>query len=142
MTLRANCLVNPLWIVVITYVKMINGVYMWQLHVNWNMDVVGDCIYVMWWWIVVDCIYTKSWWCWGDCMCEHMHLELSHMFMHSWLMVVDFISNWGDYDVFVASEVTYLEVIWYHMHLDESRVIAYFVGELKCIWVVNDDWIY
>ena len=27
MTLRANYLVNPLWIVVISYVKMIGGVY-------------------------------------------------------------------------------------------------------------------
>jgi hypothetical protein len=38
---------NPLWIVDITYVEMIDGVYMWQLHVNWIMDVVGDCIYIV-----------------------------------------------------------------------------------------------
>ena len=27
-------------------------------------------------------------------------------------------------DVFVASEVTTLEVTWYHMHLDESKDFA------------------
>ena len=48
-------------------------VYMWQLYVAWIMDVVGDCTYVKWWWIVVDCICTSI----GDvevnCLCEHMH---------------------------------------------------------------------
>jgi hypothetical protein len=33
-----------------------------------------------------------------------------------------------------------LEVIWYRMHLDESRAIAYIVGELKYNWVVHGDW--
>lgn len=67
-----------------------NYVEMWQLYVDlcgddwWCIcvgqpyvacivNIVGDCIYVMWWWIVVDCIYTNI----GDvevnCLCEHMH---------------------------------------------------------------------
>jgi hypothetical protein len=41
-------------------------------------------------------------------VCVNICIESSHMFMHSWLMVADFISNWGDYDVFVASKVTTL----------------------------------
>jgi hypothetical protein len=59
--LRADCFMNPLWIVDITYVEMIDDVYMWQLYVDWMVNVVDDCIYVKWWWIVVDCIYTKCW---------------------------------------------------------------------------------
>jgi hypothetical protein len=33
-----------------------------------------------------------------------------------------------------------LEVVWYRMHLDGSRAIAYIVGELKYMCVVHDDW--
>jgi hypothetical protein len=43
------------------YVEMIDDVYMWQLYVDWMVNVVDDCIYVKGWWIVVDCIYTKCW---------------------------------------------------------------------------------
>ena len=52
-------MVNPLWRVIICYVKMIGGVFMWQLHVVKFLNIVGDCIYEMWWWIVNDCIYTS-----------------------------------------------------------------------------------
>ena len=72
MVLRADCLVNPLWIVDITYVKMIDGVYMWQLYVDWIMDVVGDSIYDG---ELLPIAYILNV---GDgvviFLCEHMHL--------------------------------------------------------------------
>jgi hypothetical protein len=59
MTFVNQLIVNPLWRVIICYVRMISGVFMWQLHVVWFLDVVGNCIYDMWWGIVNDCIYTS-----------------------------------------------------------------------------------
>jgi len=84
------------------------------IYVNWIVNVVGDCIYVKWWWIVGECIYAKwlvmMWWI----VCMNICIELSHMFMHTWLIVTDvYIQNvrrvWNlTYDVFVASKVTTL----------------------------------
>jgi hypothetical protein len=84
MTLRDElCWIWPyelivLWILIVGVYLMrrwlVVYVYMWQLYVAWIMNVVGDCIYVKRWWIVVVvCIYTNI----GDvevnCLCEHMH---------------------------------------------------------------------
>jgi hypothetical protein len=122
-------------------VERIGGVCVWQLYVDWIMNVVGDCIYVMWWWIVVDYIHINFWWCWGD-LYVWTYAFVVESYVHA------FMTDGGGfyiqlrwYDVFVASEVTTLEEIRFHMHLDESRAIANIVGELKCIWVVHDDWI-
>ena len=53
------------------------------IYVNWIVNVVGDCIYVKWWWIVGECIYAKwlvmMWWIvvwtyalsWVICSCIH-----------------------------------------------------------------------
>jgi len=84
------------------------------IYVNFIVNVVGDCIYVKWWWIVGEYIYAKwlvmMWWI----VCVNICIESSHMFMHTWLMVTDvYIQNVGrmwnlTYDVFVASKVTTL----------------------------------
>jgi hypothetical protein len=74
MTFENQLIVNPLWRVLICYVKMIGGVSMWQL-------------YVAWFWMLLVIVYIicggeslmiayiyKYWWWWGDfCLCEHMH---------------------------------------------------------------------
>ena len=118
MTFVNQLIVNPLWRVIICYVEMIGVVIMWQLHVVWFLDVVGDCIYDMWWWIVNDCIYTSI----GDgeviivcvniCICSWVICSCIHdwwwWILYPRLMVANFISNWGEYDVFVASKVTSL----------------------------------
>jgi len=54
---------------VLNYVKklMLVNAYMlinWDvvgeyIYVNWIVNVVGDCIYVKWWWIVGEYIYVK-----------------------------------------------------------------------------------
>ena len=84
------------------------------IYVNWIVNVVGDCIYVKWWWIVGEYIYAKRsvmmWWI----VCVNICIVSGHMFMHTWLMVTDvYIQNvrwvWNlTYDVFVASKVTTL----------------------------------
>jgi len=84
------------------------------IYVNWIVNVVGDCIYVKWWWIVCEYIYVKwlvmMWWI----VCMNICIESSHMFTHTWLMVTDvYIQNVRrvcnlTYDVFVASKVTTL----------------------------------
>ena len=75
------------------------------IHANFNGDIVGECMYAKWWWwrgelfmwtyalsrVICSCIH--DWWWW---------------ILYPRLMVADFISNWGDYDVFVASKVTTL----------------------------------
>jgi len=85
----------------------------------------GKYMYVDWlcncWWIHVCWLIVKFlvntymlnllriayilcgwWWC-GELFVWTYALLSSHMFMHSWLMVTDYISNWGDYDVQLAS---------------------------------------
>ena len=84
------------------------------IYVNWIVNVVGDCIYVKWWWVAGEYIYAKwlvmMWWI----ICVNICIVSSHMFMHTWLMMTDFyIQNvrrvWNlTYDVFVASKVTTL----------------------------------
>ena len=84
------------------------------IYVNWIVNVVGDCIYVKWWWIVGEYTYAKwlvlMWWI----VCVNICIESSHMLMHTWLMVTDvYIENvrrlWSlTYDVFVAPKVTTL----------------------------------
>jgi len=53
------------------------------IYVNWVVNVVGDCIYVKWWWIVGDYIYAKwlmmMWWwllieLWLDWLCGRKYL--------------------------------------------------------------------
>jgi len=112
---------------VLNYVKklMLVNAYMlidWDvvgeyIYVNWIVNVVGDCIYVKWWWIVGEYIYAKwlvmMWWI----VCVNICIVSSHMFMHTWLMATDvYIQNirrvWNlTYDVFVASKVTTL--MWF-----------------------------
>jgi hypothetical protein len=83
MVLKADCLMNPLWIVWYDYMKLID-VYMWQLYVDWIVNVVGDCIYVKWWWIVVEYICTKClvmvWWivCVNICICSWVICSCIH----------------------------------------------------------------
>ena len=129
------------WMLVLNYVKklMLVNAYMlidWDvvgeyIYVNWIVNVVGDCIYVKWWWIVGEYTYAKwlvmMWWI----VCVNICIESSHMFMHTWLMVTDvYIQNVGrmwnlTYDVFVASKVTTLR--WFGtMHLEESRTLHAF----------------
>jgi hypothetical protein len=150
MTLRADCLMNPLWIVWYNYVKLID-VYMWQLYVDWIVNVVGDCIYVKWWWIVVDCIYTKCWWWCGD------------LFVWTYAFVVEsyvhaFMTDGGGFYIqlrwlwcFCCIMGDDLEETWYHMHICvEYRRISYSheswllhrmmnVGD-KCIWHIHILW--
>ena len=75
MTFENQLIVNPLWRIVICYVKMIGGVIRWQLYVVWFLNVVGDCIYdilvVNYWWLH---IYMYWWWSGDYRLCEHMHL--------------------------------------------------------------------
>lgn len=116
MTFENQLIVNPLWWIVICYVKLIGSVIMWQFHVVWflmllvivyMLKLVVNC----WWlhiyinigdgeviivcvdicicsWVICSCIH--DWWWW---------------ILYPRLMVADFISNWGEYDVFVASKV-------------------------------------
>jgi len=96
---------------VLNYVKKLMLVNAYML-IDW--DVVGDCIYVKWWLIVGEYIYAKwmvmMWWI----VCVNICIVVSHMFMHTWLMVTNvYIQNvrrvWNlAYDVFVASKVTTL----------------------------------
>ena len=118
------CIFSFTWIVrsrMLNYVKklILVNAYMlidWDvvdeyIYVNWIVNVVGDCIYVKWWWIVGEYIYAK----WSVMMCWIVYVNIcivsSHMFMHTWLMVTDFYIQkvrrvWNlTYDVFVASKV-------------------------------------
>jgi len=92
--------------------------------------------------VVIACIILET--IIGDDLLWTYALLLSHMFMHSWLMVTDFIfilvttdtlySIIGDdYDVFVASWGDDLGDNWYHMHIG---VVS------RRIYVLNDgcDW--
>jgi len=102
------------------------------IYVNWIVNVVGDCIYVKWWWIVGECIYAKwlvmIWWI----VCVNICIQLSHMFMHTWLMVTDVYIQKCKTSVksyircFCCIEGDDLEVIWYRMHLEESRTLHAF----------------
>jgi len=131
------------------YVEMIDDVYMWQLYVDWIVNVVGDCIYAKWWWIVVDCIYTNCWWWCGD------------LFVWTYAFVVEsyvhaFMTDGGGFYIqltwlwcFCCIMGDDLEVTWYHMHICvEYRRISY-LHEFECSiewWMmvisVYDEWIY
>jgi len=68
--------------IVLNYVKkmMLVNAYMlidWDvvgeyIYVNWIVNVVGDCIYVKWWWIVGEYIYAK----WLMTMWRRLLIEL------------------------------------------------------------------
>jgi len=116
-----------------------------HIYKSWIVNVVGDCIYVEWWWIVGEFIYAymlSDWWWCGDIVCVNICIELSHMFMHTWLMVTDVdIQNVRrgvkSYIRFVCCiEGDDLEVIWYRMHLEESRTLHAFEWLVKHVIIV------
>jgi len=67
-----------------------------------DCDIVGEYIYVDWFWycqwlhicrvLVIAYMLNEWWWC-GELFVWTYALLLSHMFMHTWLMVTDFISK-------------------------------------------------
>jgi len=61
--------------------------------------------------LLVIAYMQNEWWWRGELFVWTYALLSSHMFMHSWLMVTDFISNWGDYDVQLASWGDDLDVV-------------------------------
>jgi hypothetical protein len=115
--LRADCFMNPLWIVDMTYVEMIDDVYLWQLYV----DGISDCIYNGELLLSVgDCIYMLS----GGKLLLFAYIQV--LVVLRWFVCVNicivvesyvhaFMTDGGGfyiqlrwYDVFVASEVTTL----------------------------------
>jgi hypothetical protein len=81
------------------------------------VDVVGDCIYVKWWWIVVDCIYTNCWWWWGD-LFVWTYAFIADSYFHA------FMTDGGGFYIqlrwlwcFCCIMGDDLEEIWYHMHI-------------------------
>jgi hypothetical protein len=122
---------NPLWIVCYNYVKLID-VYMWRIYVDWTMNVVGDCIYDEWWWIVVNCIYTNCWWWCGD------------LFLWTYAFVVEsyvhaFMTDGGGFYIplrwlwcFCCIMGDDLEETWYHMHICVELGAYHCSMSLKC----------
>ena len=109
--------------------------FMWRWLVMHMCVTTICCLYCecSWWlyicYVVVNCCWLhmyKYWWCWGDyCLCEHMHWVESYV--HA------FMTDGGGFYIqlrwlrcFCCIEDDDLEVIWYHMHLEESRALYAF----------------
>jgi len=114
-----------------------------HIYIAWFVNVVGNCIYVEWWWIVDGFIFAYMFG--GDVvilLSVNICIELSHMFMHTWLMVTDVdIQNVRrgvkSYIRCVCCiEGDDLEVIWYRMHLEESRTLHAFEWLVKHVIIV------
>jgi hypothetical protein len=99
-------------------------IFVWQLYVACVVDVVGNCIYVMWWWIVVNCIYTSF----GD---GEVIIVCVNICICSWV-ICSCIHDWWWWILYPIEVITMFLLhrrwrpwgVWYHMHLDESRDIA------------------
>ena len=95
-------------VVIKLYNEVNVGVY---IYVNW----LCNCWWIHICWVMLNLLMIAyilcEWWWRGELFVWTYALLSSHMFMHSWLMVIDFISNWGDYDVQLESWGDNLNVV-------------------------------
>jgi hypothetical protein len=106
--------------------------------VDWIVNIVGDCIYVKWWWIIVECIYTSCWWCRGEFV-VWTYAFVVESYVHAFMTDGDrFYIQLRWLWCFCCIMGDDLEVTWYHMHIRvEHRRISY----LHESWIValNDE---
>jgi len=92
--------------------------------------------------LLVNAYMLSDWWWCGHIVCVNICIELSHMFMHTWLMVTDVdIQNVRQgvksyIRCVCCIEGDDLEVIWYRMHLEESRTLHAFEWLVKHVIIV------